>query len=277
MSGNDYFGHWGLATQKETQIMKSWRWHDTQSVTMISLPHPCNVLTNKKISNSTRWLSFVWSFVDKLEHERSRREGGWMAADKPAPSSTLKLPARTNRDLLELWFLQSLNFKKSSFPKCFLKVLPSQFWIIHLKDIQSKSLKMCFWQLPTASKFIIILPHKLSERIKLSKVTKCPSTDIDILAQPQLGWLPPISKLTQFPLIEHKSCHCHIVLCIFGKNKQVLLKFRLGSSIAQKYHSAPFWISYMMVVTFSRHIYMQTKSVHTNMSPHKLFITQLTH
>ena len=112
-----------------------------------------------------------------------------------------------------------------------------------------------FWQL-TAFKFIIILPHKLSERIKLSKVTKCPSTDIDILAQPQLGWLPPISKLTQFPLIEHKSCHCHIVLCIFGKNKQVLLKFRLGSSIAQKYHSAPFWISYMMVVTFPRHIWV---------------------
>ena len=201
-------------------------------------------------------LLLVWSFVDKLEHERSRLEGGWMAADKPAPSSTLKLPARSNRDLLELWFLQSLNFKKSSFPKCFLKVLPSQFWIIHLKDIQSKSLKMCFWQLPTASKFIIILPHKLSERIKLSKVTKCPSTDIDILAQPQLGWLPPLSKLTQFPLIEHKSCHCHIVLCIFGKNKQVLLKFRLGSSIAQKYHSAPFWISYMMFVTFPRHIWV---------------------
>ena len=62
------------------------------------------------------------SFDDKIEHERSRWEGGWMAADKPAPSSTLKLPARTNRDLLELGFLQSLNFKKSSFPKCFLKV-----------------------------------------------------------------------------------------------------------------------------------------------------------
>ena len=121
---------------------------------------------------------------------RSRWEGGWMAADKPAPSSTLKLPARTNRDLLELWFLQSLNFKKSSFPKCFLKVLPSQFWIIHLKNILSKSLKMWFGNLPTAFKFIIILPHKLSERIKLSKVTKYPSTDIDILAQPQLGWAP---------------------------------------------------------------------------------------
>ena len=82
------------------------------------------------------------SFHDKIQNERSRWEGGWMAADKPAPSSTLKLPARTNRDLLELGFLQSLNFKKSSFPKCFLKVVPSQFWIIHLKDILSKSLKM---------------------------------------------------------------------------------------------------------------------------------------
>ena len=54
------------------------------------------------------------SFHNKIQNERSRWEGGWMAADKPAPSSTLKLPARTNRDLLELGFLQSLNFKKSS-------------------------------------------------------------------------------------------------------------------------------------------------------------------
>ena len=163
--------------------MKSWRWHDTQSVTMISLSYPCNVLT-KNIKSNSIYLSFVTPSL------KSRWEGGWMAADKPAPSSTLKLPARTNRDLLELWFLQSLNFKKSSLlPKCFLKVLPSQFWTIHLKDILSKSLKMGFWQL-TASMFIIILPHKLSERIKLSKVTKCPSTDIDILAQPQLGWAP---------------------------------------------------------------------------------------
>ena len=117
MRGNVYFGHWGLATQKETQIMKSWRWHDTQSVTMISLSYPCNVFTNKKYQiqlDNYLLLLLVWSFVDKLEHERSRWKGGWMAADKPAPSSTLKLPARTNRDLLELWFLQSSNFKKSS-------------------------------------------------------------------------------------------------------------------------------------------------------------------
>ena len=132
---------------------------------------------------------------------------------------------------------------------------------------------MWFGNLLTAFKFIIILPHKLSERIKLSKVTKCPSTDIDILAQPQLGWLPPISKLTQFPLIEHKSCHCHIVLCIFGKNKQVLLKFRLGSSIAQKYHWAPFWISYMMVATFPRHIYANKKCTHKHVTPQIVYHT----
>ena len=52
-----------------------------------------------------------------------------------------------------------------------------------------KIIEDVFWQL-RAFKFIIILPHKLSERIKLSKVTKYPSTDIDILAQPQLGWAP---------------------------------------------------------------------------------------
>ena len=82
-----------------------------------------------------------------------------------------------------------------------------------------------------------------------------------------------LSKLTQFPLIEHKSCHCHIVLCIFGKNKQVLLKFRLGSSIAQKYHSAPFWISYMMVVTFPTHIYANKKCTHKHVTPQIVYHT----
>ena len=115
-----------------------------------------------------------------------------MAADKPAPSSTLKLPARTNRDLLELGFLQSLNFKKSSL---FSQMLSQSFTFSILDySFEGHPIKIVedvFWQF-TAFKFIIILPHKLSERIKLSKVTKCPSTDIDILAQPQLGWLPPL-------------------------------------------------------------------------------------
>ena len=82
-----------------------------------------------------------------------------------------------------------------------------------------------------------------------------------------------LCKLTQFPLIEHKSCNCHIVLCIFGKNKQVLLKFRLGSSIAQKYHSAPFWISYMMLVTFPRHIYANKNCTHKHVTPQIVYHT----
>ena len=82
-----------------------------------------------------------------------------------------------------------------------------------------------------------------------------------------------LSKLTQFPLIEHKSCHCHIVLCIFGKNKQVLLKFRLGSSIAQKYHSAPFWISYDGCDISKTHIYANKKCTHKHVTPQIVYHT----